>query len=1215
MRKMAQAIQTGAQILMRRIAKDLPQDFDESEYLRANTDVAAAVKAGRIRSGAAHWLSSGRHEGRRLRLNPGEEEAPPDFSENGYLALHPEVADAVDRGIYQTGLQHWLQKGRFENRAVFPSLPADFDEDVYLRSHPDLAKVSISGASHWLKYGWLEGRRSWAKIDPAEIPADFDERGYLLSNPDVASAVEGYGFQSGSSHWLRVGRFEGRTWSRSSARPRRRSSAASTSAGPAQSGFQARAYAKAYPDVVTHFGHDHDQLLNHWRAHGYKEGRTPFGFAPYKDRKLSQAHRGPRRAVNFFGFLNAQSGLGRAARGYLSALQTSGREVDAFAICGSGLGYETSVYSRQQDGEPAKSSRSNKINIFNINADMVHKFFLDQRLDLLDGSFNIGIWVWELAHFRQDWASMFGAFDEIWVPSEFCRSAIAAVSPVPVYVVPHVVALDAPARPSSRSRLRIPERAYVFGCIFDVGSALERKNPQAVIRAFIEAFGDRSDVMLVVKYHSTRSHLDQIASLHKLAAGGANIKFYGGTWSDEEVVSFKSSLDCYVSAHRSEGFGLNIAESLLLGTPVIATNYSGSCDFVDETSGFPVNYAMAEVGQQIGPYPPHALWADPDADDLVRKMRFAESSREEALSRARAGQRSIQENNSVEAIGLRIRERLDRIDGSCGADRKRAGEYTYFHYESNGPRISLVVPVYNIEAEYLGKCINSVIAQSYNNWELVLHDDGSDRRETLDKLLTYKGIDHRIKISMGSANEGIAGATNAAIALTSGEFIAFLDDDDEIDPEALKEIAAAIAANPGADLLYTDEDKIDPDGTFCDHYLKPDWSPEHLESTAYLLHMMVVRRSVLLEVGGLRAQYSGAQDFDLSLRLSRVARRVVHVPKVLYHWRKIPGSAAAVVDAKPIGLQRAGEALEDHLAASGRQATVSPGLLPGLFRVRDVITKGLPVTLVIFTDNRSADVPGRGRINLFDHFVRSIFEKTKTACDMRILAIDNSNLSEAQRKIIRSAGGSVVGYKGESPKFNFSSKVNFALAQVKTELVVLLNDDMEIVSEDWLDALIELAQRPTTGVVGARLLYTDDRIQHCGVNLGINGHPAHMFHQFPGDLVGYNGYTHIIRNYLAVTGACMATKMSLFDEIGGFDEAFAVDYNDTDFCLRAHVAGYRNIYTPHCTLYHFEGTTQNGSRPDPIEHKMFVTKWQNFMDADPFYNPNLTRERLDFSLR
>jgi GT2 family glycosyltransferase len=708
-----------------------------------------------------------------------------------------------------------------------------------------------------------------------------------------------------------------------------------------------------------------------------------------------------------------------------------------------------------------------------------------------------------------------------------------------------------------------------------------------------------------------------VKKLHALAGNHANIRFFGRVFSDREIASFKAMIDCFVSHHRSEGFGLNIAESLAIGRIVIATDYSGNVDFADQENSYPIAHRLVEIGEQLGPYPPDALWAEPDFDDLVDKMRTVFNKREEAEARAWNGQARLARDFDSKTIGRRIRTRLDALqifeDAGKFEESWRAGiNFTYRHVQAEGPKISVVVPVFDIAPSLLAKCIGSVTAQTYQNWELVLHDDGSTRADTLAELMRHKGIDPRIKASVGGINEGIAQATNAAIAFSSGQFIAFLDNDDELAPTALVEMAAAIQANKDADLLYSDEDKIDADGNYCDHYYKPDWSPEHLESVMYLLHLIVVRRSTLLAMGGLRAQFSGAQDYDLALRMSRVARRVVHVPKILYHWRKLQGSSSVKVDAKPYALDRGKAALQDHLNMSGGQAIVVPGLLPGLFRTRRAIPSGLPVTLAIIAGNRVADVAGRGTINIFDHFLTSILEKTRTQCALRILAVDDGNFTPAQRSDVARNGGEVVSYASQPP-FNFSRKVNFALKHVKTELVILLNDDMEVISPDWVDALVELAQRPTTGVVGGRLLYPDNRVQHCGIVLGINGHVAHVHHQAPADQTGYNSYSHLIRNYLAVTGACLATRMSLVDEVGGFDEVFAVDYNDVDFCLRLHAAGYRNIYTPFAQLYHFEGTSLKRTHPSRSEHELFVDRWRDYMNCDPFYNPNLTRRRLDFS--
>jgi GT2 family glycosyltransferase/glycosyltransferase involved in cell wall biosynthesis len=1078
--------------------------------------------------------------------------------------------------------RHYLEHGAREGRNPGPL----FDTKFYLEQNPDVAATGINPVVHYVLYGAKEGRDPYPRLVASTVDETLNGNKTLISPSGAIDSKE------------LSDNFE---------------------TGVLSNGFQSAAYAAQYPDVRAHIGDDPRQLFEHWCTYGWKEGRIPFGLFPYRIRTTSSAFWQRRDAITFYGFFDAQSGLGSASRAYRAALLQAGYTISSVTVSAEVRDgrFETSPDVRAESSEVDVSKR-NKINIFFLNADMIHRFFWDRRLHILDDSFNIGIWAWELAHFRPDWASTFGALDEIWVLSDFCRESVSSISPVPVITMPIPVEIKGEGDLLPRSYFRLADDVFIFGCFFDVGSTVERKNPELAVRAFIAAFGEREDVLLVLKYHGAHHYPDDVKKLHALTAGRANIRFFGRIFNDQELISFKSMIDCVVSPHRSEGFGLNLTEALLLGKTVIATNYSGNVDFMDDEDSYPVAYRLVELEKECGPYPPGALWAEPDFDDFVAKLGRVVVGRSEAEARARQGKERILRNYSTETIGNRLKARLDELEILSGRGKftkswKAGVNFTYQYITTEGPKISVVVPVYDIEPSLLAKCVNSVVEQTYQNWELILHDDGSTRPDTITEVGRYKGIDPRLKVSFGAKNHGIAEATNAAIAFSSGEFIAFLDNDDELAPTALAEMAAAIQKNKDVDLLYSDEDKIDLDGSYCDHYYKPDWSPEHLESVMYLLHLLVARRSILLSIGGLRTRFSGAQDYDLALRVSRVARNIVHVPKILYHWRKIPGSAAAQVDAKPYGLERGKEALQDYLYASGRDAVVVPGLLPGLFRVRDAIRPGLPVTLAIVAGNRVADVAGRGMINIFDHFLNSILERTKTSCSLRILAVDDANFTQAQRLHVSRNGGEVVSYDGSRSPFNFSRKVNFALKHVKTELVILLNDDMEVISPDWVDALVELAQRPTTGAVGARLLYADNRVQHCGIVLGINGHAAHVYHQAPADRVGYNAYTHLIRNYLAVTGACMAIRMSLIDEVGGFDEALAVEYNDIDFCLRLHSAGYRNVYTPFSQLYHFEGTSLKRTNINETDHQLFAQRWRRYLNCDPFYNPNLTRQRLDFS--
>lgn len=527
---------------------------------------------------------------------------------------------------------------------------------------------------------------------------------------------------------------------------------------------------------------------------------------------------------------------------------------------------------------------------------------------------------------------------------------------------------------------------------------------------------------------------------------------------------------------------------------------------------------------------------------------------------------------------------------------------------SSALRLSIVVPVYNIAPQYLQACIESVRKQSDPNWELVLCDDCSTIRETRDCLEHYRGVDPRIRVVENPENTGIAGATNRAIEYTTGSFVGFLDNDDELAPHAVAEVRRHIVQYPDTDMLYTDEDKLCVDGRHCETYFKPDWSPEHIQSCMYVLHFTVIRKALLCDVGFLRNCYDGAQDYDLVLRASKRARRIGHIPKILYHWRKIQGSAAEIVDAKPTALENAARALED---VTGHR--VEQGLLPGLWRVRPSIDRAKPVTILIPTNDGSRKIDGRGNIKLLMNCVRSIREKT-TYPNYRIVVVDNDNLSSQTRDALSSMDVNVklCSYDLPAGPFNFAAKFNYCWQQTDTEYLIILNDDIEVISPEWIDALLEPMQDEKVGVVGARLLHADNTIQHVGVVLGVHDGAAHVYHGFPRDYVGYNGYTHVIRNYSAVTGACMLTKRSLLEQVGGFDEALAVDYNDIDYCLRVGELGYRVVFTPFAELYHFENSTVERQRANLHETELFRRRWSHILRNDPYYNPNLPKDRHDF---
>lgn len=528
---------------------------------------------------------------------------------------------------------------------------------------------------------------------------------------------------------------------------------------------------------------------------------------------------------------------------------------------------------------------------------------------------------------------------------------------------------------------------------------------------------------------------------------------------------------------------------------------------------------------------------------------------------------------------------------------------------AGAPRISILMPVYNTPPDVLEAAIQSVLEQSYEDWELCICDDRSTSPLTLHVLEQFRGCDPRLKITRAPENLHIARATNLAAEFATGDFVGFLDHDDVLTPDALELMVQAVLANPEADVLYSDEDKLEEDGRLSEPYLKPDWSPEHLSSVAYLLHFMMVRKSLFLSLGGLRHAFTGAQDYDLSLRATARARKVVHVPHVIYHWRKIPGSAAAVADAKPQALINAGLAVESYAQAQDPGARVSPGLFMGSFRIDWTVDQSRPVTLLMLTDSRRRDVPGRGDILMVQHAVRSIYEKS-TFRNFELIVYDNGRMPADVHAELTALGARIERHDLKLP-FVFPDKMNAAFKLIETEDVILLNDDIEVISPDWIEVLLGHSRRDGVGAVGARLLYPNDRTQHAGIILGVHGASTHIFHNQPRDEVAYCGYSHITRNYSAVTGAVLATRRSLIEQLGGFDRNLRIDFNDTDFCLRLGALGYRLIYTPHALLYHFEGATLTRTSTSEDDLATFEARWGDLIANDPYYNPRLPKDRTD----
>jgi GT2 family glycosyltransferase/glycosyltransferase involved in cell wall biosynthesis len=1160
------------------------------------------------------------------------------FPEELYLVAFGDVRQAVIAGSFESGYQHYVAYGKAEIEAgvrhspftggppgLLQSVLPPPEHDVPVPISP--APVPLPASDSAIPY--LPPEVGAAPHRPPSIP--FAEDLYLALNPDVAALVEQGRVASGHAHWLA----EGSAQEQAGQRPSLVQDSFYAQSPPPGTGcevetgdFDAESYFLLYPDVRQAVGDHPDAARHHWVHHGRFEGRVGTGIAPYR---MWQARPAAVLAkpfgINVFGPFAATSGLGTAARGLLRAIQSVGiaTELHPFDVSRAVPRITPAARARRP---------TYRCNLLLANADQIARLTSLYPTGYFDDAYNIAVWAWELAAFRPDWHMSFAPLDEVWTNSQFEMDSIGSIAPVPVHKIRLPVEVTPADAAQGREMFGIPADRLVFLVAFDVGSTSARKNPGMVIDAFREAFAGDENVFLVIKFHSTAIEPAITRQLTRALRGAENVLVMADLLSEHDMSLLRAACDVFVSAHRSEGFGLNIAEFMALGKPVIATNYSGNLEFFDESVGFPIDYDLTEVAAQAGPYMPYYVWADPRKASLIAQFRRVYEDQPGAWARGRLAAERMRAQFSAGQIGHEIRRRLHDIGlsaelppflGWVGRTRGLVGAGPAAQLDPmqrqaiaalgmRRPVISLIVPVWNVAAAWLEACVVSVLQQSYPFWELCLCDDCSTEPGTLDVLHRLQGVDPRIKIRRSPRNLGISGASNLSAEMATGEFVAMLDHDDTLHPDALLEVARALFADPEIDVIYTDEDKIDEQGRLIDTYHKPDWSPEHLESVMYVLHMLVVRKRLFLELGGFRDAYSGAQDFDLMLRLSRLTQKVHHIPRALYHWRAVAGSAASVVDAKPYALKAGFRALADHVAEKhGQRAWVEDGLLPGTFRVRRKILGRPRISLLILTNNAELELPGRGRFHMVDNLVDSILRRTSYR-NYEIVVVDNSMLTGEQTARFASLGVRVENFTGTVVPFNYAAKANYALKVCRTEHLVILNDDMEVINEEWLTSLLELSQDPEVGAVGARLLHADGTIQHVGCVIGVNNGSAHVYHSFPGDFVGYNGFTHLIRNYSAVTGACFATRRSVMSQVGGFDESFAIDFNDIDLCLKIIENGYRIVYTPYCSLFHFEGASAKRVTQNADERRRFVARWARYMENDPHFNPNFSKSRFDFTV-
>ena len=534
----------------------------------------------------------------------------------------------------------------------------------------------------------------------------------------------------------------------------------------------------------------------------------------------------------------------------------------------------------------------------------------------------------------------------------------------------------------------------------------------------------------------------------------------------------------------------------------------------------------------------------------------------------------------------------------------------------HSPLISVIMPVYNPPLSFLEQALESVCTQFYKNWEICIADDCSTDPEIRKLLNVYTAKYSNIRVIYRGENGHISKATNSALELAKGDFCLLMDQDDLLREDALFEIAKTMIRYPDAELIYSDEDKIDAYNIHSEPHFKPDWSPESLLSRNYLGHICAFKTEALIAIGGYRAGFEGSQDYDLALRFTEIYKHIYHIPEVLYHWRSHSESAASGETAKPYAYRAAQKSITEALNRRGWEPQID--FLNGFRGYKASIAVKDPSQMV------SIIIPTKNKQEYLKAAIGSIVSKS-TFRNFEIILIDNNSDEKEFFSLVeeyKNQSRFAFKYLSITSPFNFSHLINEGRKLATGKYILLLNNDTEVITPEWLEGMIGYAQNPEIGVVGCKLLYENDTIQHIGVVIGLGGVAAHVLTGCDREGPGYFNYVNLLNNYSAVTAACCMIRAEVFDLVHGFDEKFEVEYNDVDFCLKIVEAGYRNVYVPHVELYHYESISRGHPLANSISKKrhekemnMFRKKWPQYVENDPCYNPNLTRGEDNFAIK
>ena len=530
------------------------------------------------------------------------------------------------------------------------------------------------------------------------------------------------------------------------------------------------------------------------------------------------------------------------------------------------------------------------------------------------------------------------------------------------------------------------------------------------------------------------------------------------------------------------------------------------------------------------------------------------------------------------------------------------------------PLISIAVPAYQTPVEFLRQMIESLIVQTYSNWELCIVNASPDNEEMQKVLAEYSAGDSRVRFCNLKENFGIAENTNRAFAMAKGEFVGLLDHDDLLAPNALYEIVKILQDHPQADALYTDEDKVttELDEHFQPH-LKPDFNLDLLRSNNYICHFFVVRKSIVEKAGGFRKEFDGAQDYDFIFRCTENAGEVLHVPEILYHWRTHKASTADNPASKMYAFEAGKRAIEAHLERTGTKGEVSHTQDLGFYRVKYPV-QGKPLVSVI--------IPNKDEKETLQTCLEMLEKNTGYQNFEIIIVENNSTTDEIFRYYKELSGNRKIHLLRWGKEFNYSAINNFAVAHAKGEYLLFLNNDVKSINPDWLEEMLGVCQRPEVGGVGAKLIYPDNTIQHAGCVIGMGGIAGHMFVDMPADRTGYLHKASLLQDMSAVTAACLLMKKEVFEQAGGFTEELAVAFNDVDLCLKVRKNGYLIVYDPYAKLYHMESKTR-GAEDSKEKVRRFQTEieymrchWIDILkNGDPCYNKNLSLTKWNYSLK